>query len=79
MKCQRIEQGLMPINVYSDLASFKLYMSDIGLLTMKSGISQQVVLSTGEIENTFLSSLTENYVAQVLATKKYPLYAAFCI
>jgi predicted AAA+ superfamily ATPase len=49
-------------------------MSDIGLLTMKSGISQQVVLSSGEIANTYLGSLTENYVAQVLATCKYPLY-----
>jgi predicted AAA+ superfamily ATPase len=74
LKCQRIEQGMMPIAVYSDLASFKLYMSDIGLLTMKSGISQGTVLSAGEIENTFLGAVTENYVAQALRNNHYGLY-----
>lgn len=74
LKCVRIEHGLMPISVYSDLSSFKLYMGDVGLLTMKSGISQQTVLATGEIENTFLGAISENYVAQALATKNYGLY-----
>lgn len=73
-KCQRITQGLMPISVYSDLANFKLYMGDVGLLTMKSGISQQTVLSAGEIDNTFLGALTENYVAGVFSANHYPLY-----
>lgn len=73
-KCVRIDQGLMPISVYSDLANFKLYMSDVGLLTMKSGISQAVILSSGSIDNTFLGAITENYVAQVLATKRYDLH-----
>jgi predicted AAA+ superfamily ATPase len=74
LKCQRIEHGLMPISVYSDLSSFKLYMSDIGLLTMKSGISQQTILSAGEIENTFLGAISENYVAQCFAANKHDLY-----
>lgn len=74
LKCERIEQAFMPISVYRDLSSFKLYMSDVGLLTMKSGISQQTILSVGEIENTFLGSVTENYVAQALATNHYGLY-----
>ncbi len=74
LKCQRIEQGFMPISVYSDLASFKLYMSDVGLLTMKSGISQQTVLAAGEIDNTFLGAISENYVAQAFASKHYGLY-----
>jgi predicted AAA+ superfamily ATPase len=74
LKCQKTEQGTMPISVYSDLASFKLYMSDVGLLTMKSGISQVTVLSAGEIDNTFLGAISENYVAQVLHSKGYGLY-----
>ncbi|MDR0897146.1 MAG: DUF4143 domain-containing protein [Oscillospiraceae bacterium] len=73
MKCQRIDHGFMPLNVYSDLTSFKLYMGDIGLLTMKSGISQQAVLASGAIDNTFMGALTENYVAQALAARKHPL------
>ncbi|MDR1192918.1 MAG: ATP-binding protein, partial [Peptococcaceae bacterium] len=74
LKCQRVTHGMMPISVYSDLASFKLYMSDVGLLTMKSGISQQAVLSAGEIENTFLGAVTENYVARALRDNHYDLY-----
>lgn len=74
LKCGRIEHGFMPISVYSDLSSFKLYMGDVGLLTMKSGISQQTVLSLGETNNTFLGALTENYVAQTLAAKQYGLF-----
>jgi len=74
LKCARIEHGFMPISVYRDLSSFKLYMSDIGMLTMKSGVSQQTILSAGMIENTFLGSIAENYVAQALACKHYGLY-----
>ena len=74
LKCERLEHGFMPISVYRDLSSFKLYMSDIGLLTMKSRISQQTVLSAGEVENTFLGSMNENYVAQALVNNHYGLY-----
>jgi len=46
-------------------------MGDVGLLVMKSGISQQTVL-TGE-NNTFMGAVTENYVAQQFAAKGYDL------
>lgn len=72
LKCQRIAQALEPISVYADASAFKLYMGDVGLLTMKSGISQQTILS-GE-GNTFMGALTENYVAQQFAAKGYDLY-----
>ncbi len=74
MKCGRVEHGLMPISVYSDLASFKLYMGDVGLLTMKSGISQQTILAAGEIDNSFLGAISENYVAQAFTAKHYGLH-----
>ena len=72
LKCQRVNQALEPIAVYADLSAFKLYMGDVGLLTMKSGLSQQTVLS-GE-GNTFMGAVTENYVAQQLAARGYDLY-----
>lgn len=72
MKCQKTEQGEDPISVYADLASFKLYMSDVGLLVAKSGLSQQTILR-GE-GNTFMGAVTENYVAQQLTAKGYSLY-----
>lgn len=72
LKCQKIEHVAEPIAVYADLSSFKLYMGDVGLLTMKSGISQQTVLS-GE-PNLFMGAIAENYVAQTLAAKGYALF-----
>lgn len=74
LKCQKIEHGFMPISVYSDLSSFKLYMGDVGLLTMKSGISQQAILSIMETDNTFIGAITENYVAQCFAARGYGLF-----
>lgn len=72
LKCQKIQHATEPVAVYADPASFKLYMGDVGLLTMKSGISQQTVLS-GE-PNLFMGAVAENYVAQTFAGKGYPLY-----
>lgn len=72
LKCQRIEQAFEPVSVYADLSSFKLYMGDTGLLVMKSGISQQTVLS-GE-SNLFMGAVCENYVAQALNANGYQLY-----
>lgn len=47
-------------------------MGDVGLLTMKTGISQHTILS-GE-SNLFMGAITENYVAQVPVAKGYDLY-----
>jgi len=74
LKCERIEHGTIPLSVYRDLAGFKLYMGDVGLLTMKSGIPQQTVLAAGETDNNFLGAISENYVAQAFAAKRYGLY-----
>ena len=72
IKCQRVEHGFEPIPVYTDLSSFKLYMSDVGILTMKSGLPHHIILS-GE-GNTFLGALMENYVASQLKANGYDLY-----
>ena len=73
LKCQRLEHGFIPINAYMDLVNFKLYMGDIGLLTLRSEIPLQTILSTIETDNTFLGAMTENYVAQCFKTKNYRL------
>lgn len=73
LKCQRLEHGFIPINAYMDLINFKLYMGDIGILTLRSEIPLQTILSTIETDNTFLGAMTENYVAQCFKAKKYRL------
>lgn len=74
LKCQKIDHGYMPVAAYSDLGDFKIYMSDIGMLTMKSGMAQQTILSPMEGDNGFLGAMSENYVAQALACNGFPLY-----
>ena len=74
LKCQKTTQGLMPIAAYADLSDFKLYMADVGLLTMKSGISYPTILSTIEQDNSFLGALAENFVAQQFMANRIPLF-----
>jgi predicted AAA+ superfamily ATPase len=69
LKCQRLEHGFVPVNAYTDLINFKLYMGDIGILTLRSEIPLQTVLSTLDEDNTFLGAMTENFVAQAFAAK----------
>jgi len=73
LKCQRLEHGFIPINAYMDLINFKLYMGDIGVLTLRSEIPLQTILSTIETDSTFLGAMTENYVAQCFKAKNYRL------
>lgn len=74
LKCKRLEHGYIPVNAYVDLINFKLYMGDIGLLTLLSKIPLQTILSPIETDNTFLGAMTENYVAQVLTSKAITCY-----
>jgi hypothetical protein len=74
LKCQKINHGFLPIAVYADLSDFKLYMGDTGMLTMKSGMPHQLIMSDIEEDNGFLGVLSENYVAQALIGNSFPLY-----
>jgi len=73
LKCQRLNHGFVPVSAYIDLANFKLYLADIGLLTAHSKIPLQIILSPVEVDNTFLGAMTENYVAQVFIHNGYDL------
>jgi predicted AAA+ superfamily ATPase len=73
LKCQKITQGLIPVKVYADMSDFKLYTSDVGLLTMQSGMAAQAILSPLETGNTFIGAIAENYVAQAFAANLLPL------
>lgn len=61
-----------PLKAYVDEDNFKIYLSDVGLLTCLSGIQYRDI-QTAE-HNIFKGPITENYVVQALATKGLPLY-----
>jgi len=72
LKCRKIEHAYVPVKAHEDLASFKLYMGDVGVLAMKTGLRLSSVLS-GE-EHHFQGALAENYVAQQLAAGGHELF-----
>jgi hypothetical protein len=74
LKCQKIEQALIPIKAYQDFSDFKLYISDVGMLTMHSGLPAQMLLSSIETNNTFLGAIAENFVAQTFISNSIPLF-----
>jgi predicted AAA+ superfamily ATPase len=59
----------LPLSAYDDLSSFKLYLSDIGLLRRLAKLPPEVVLSGSPLYTEFKGALTENYVFQSLVTQ----------
>ena len=70
LKCLKT-QGLTPPAIYHDPSSFKLYMSDVGLLASRSNLTMENLLSE---ERLFTGGLAENYVACQLRASGYKLY-----
>ncbi|MCL2500739.1 MAG: ATP-binding protein [Defluviitaleaceae bacterium] len=66
-KCYNLTTPDIPLEVYKDFTSFKLYMSDTGLLVMTSRTPQEIILNLSETDNRFLGAIAENYVAQQLS------------
>lgn len=62
----------IPLKVYIDEDTFKLYLSDVGILTNMSEVKFPDIM----LDNTFIYKgvLTENYVAQELTFKEESLY-----
>lgn len=74
LKCNRVNHGYIPLTAYQDLSSFKLYMGDTGLLTLKSGMPAHNILAAVEGNNTFIGDIAENYVAQQLRVNWKVIY-----
>ena len=74
IKCSRVEKSEIPLAGLQDLTSFKLYMGDTGLLTQLSGMPLHDILSQNYTFNSFMGSITENYVANALTVNGFSLY-----
>lgn len=67
----KTEQGKKPLENYKNIDDFKIYMSDIGLLSAKMNlIPNDVLFMTADIDE-FKGGLTENYVNQQLTASGY--------
>jgi len=64
-KCVKTKSGFMPLKISEDLLSYKIYMSDVGLLSNSLGLNISSILSKN-ISIEAKGALSENYVMQQL-------------
>lgn len=64
----------MPLEMHKDLASFKLYMSDVGLFVNKARYPLYQIDLSSQPTMIAMGPLTEHYVANELRKKGYELY-----
>ena len=70
----KVEQIKKPLENYRDIDSFKIYVSDLGLLCAKKDLSADDVLYMSEELNDFKGGMTENYVNTQLLANEYKTY-----
>ena len=52
----------LPLSFCSDAMFFKVYLSDVGLLRRKSGVSHKTILEDSDLYRNFKGAFTENFV-----------------
>ncbi len=70
----RIDQAKKPLKNYIDINSFKIYLSDVGLLCAKNRVLTDDILYMDYSMNDFKGGLAENYVNTQLRSLGYDSY-----
>ena len=65
-QCTKVKEGKLPLSAFIEPESFKIYMSDVGLLCNKFGIPTNIVIIENDNMNDFKGALAENYVCSSL-------------
>lgn len=73
LSCERVTRGENPLIAFRDVSAFKLYLSDVGLLSAFTGIMPEDIIKN-TLSEIYKGALTENYVAQTLTAGGYHLY-----
>lgn len=61
-KLELVSNPELPLSFCSDAMFFKVYMSDVGLLRRKSGVSHKTILEDSDLYKNFKGAFTENFV-----------------
>lgn len=69
-KVNRTKAGKMPLSAYEDFAAFKVFILDVGLLSVMGKLTSQIILDGDVIFEEFKGALTEQYVFQQMKTHK---------
>lgn len=70
----RVDQVKKPLENYRDIDAFKIYLSDIGLLSAKNEINPDDILYMTDEINDFKGGMVENYVNSQLVINGYTTY-----
>ena len=62
----RLSKPALPIKAYQEYNNFKLFMSDIGLLSAKSDLDIRTLLEGSKVFTEFKGSITEQFILQEL-------------
>ena len=75
-KVSKVEKAGIPLKAYEDVAAFKIYMFETGLLLRLAGLDAKTFLDGNAFFTEFKGSLAENFVAQALTKElgKPPYY-----
>ena len=73
-KCVKITEGKFPLQLYTENAAFKIYLSDNGLLCSKYGIAPHFLISGNRIIDNIKGALTENFVMNSLISNQFQPY-----
>jgi len=68
IRCNQITEGFVPVMAFEEPESFKLYMSDVGLLCAKLDVNPFDILEDTMTSTLFRGALAENYIAQHLSS-----------
>lgn len=66
IRTELVEKPEIPLEGFADKTYFKVYMSDIGLLRARSGVSPQTILNESDLFIRYKGAFAENYVLNEL-------------
>lgn len=73
-KADRVTKIALPLKFYEDFNAFKLFFVDTGLLGCMAQVPASIIIGRGENLTEFKGMITEQYVAQQLASADFPLF-----
>ncbi|MCC8044482.1 MAG: DUF4143 domain-containing protein, partial [Clostridiales bacterium] len=68
-RLEMVSNPELPLSFHANATYFKVFLSDIGLLRKKSGVSWRTILEDSDLYRNFKGSFTENYVLTELITQ----------
>lgn len=73
-RCIKVREGKLPLVAYAENETFKIYLTDTGLLCSKFAVPANAVLSEAPAFDGFKGALTENYICFCLKCNGYQPY-----